>query len=437
MLFKEWLISELKETDDFIRRGLISGSSIPFYVDNNGNLVSGYQEFGLTAFQLSPQYRSINITQGDPNSQLFHKVINHLKGYIPDIEHWTVSVTNLSHHKTPDRRYGYRDRFVSHYSPKLGSIPKYMYHGTSTEMWYDGIQKNGLQPRIKGNSGSFGSYGSTISLPDRVYLSIDPDAAARGASLQAAEKHGGYPLILKIDTSGLFPEKFTMDEDDSRHYELYKTKRAGLRTTPEHKHSLNQMGTAAYVGSIPASLIQPVSYAKLKHNGKHNYHEWVPWKDVDRKNHPYIDKLAEKENVGFDKGTPQHLILLDAGITDAEGNLKIPKSELPNNDKVRKMFKDSTWALDASKIAKDANDYGMNGIRSLSYLKLTDVPDEYKKFVDALLNSKVYYADSEYLTLGYRVGYEHAIKLAKNLKDIDSNYDELLEVIKRLRKLTD
>lgn len=90
---------------------------------------------------------------------------------------------------------------------KSGGKSTTVYHGT-TSAFIDSIKKHGLDPDSKTKSWTTGSAGGDSY--GGVYLTADP-WTARNAAVSAAEKHGGDPIILKIQYrlgSG------SMDEDE-------------------------------------------------------------------------------------------------------------------------------------------------------------------------------------------------------------------------------
>ncbi len=436
MRFREFLLNEIFGNENDIKKRLIKGYGIQFHINDKGEIIPGLPSFGMPQYDIEPKYRSVSIQNGDPHSSEFKKVINYFKKFIPDIENWKTSVVNLSHHKVPLTGYSYpyrhRERSVSRFTKSTyQDIPKYLYHGTSTELWHEGINKSGLVPRLQTTAGRFGSYGRSmaLSLGDRVYLSNDPDAAARGAAEQAAEQHGGYPLILKIDTYGLFPEKFVHDEDIDLSYKNYEKNKE--KPMSPLKFSLKTMGTLGYSGKIPPSLIKPFSIAKWQEDKKGDkYLKWLPWEDVGRTEHAVTKQLKKGDTYDLYR-SPNFYALLDAGIVEKEyrGDIKILEID---DEKIRKAIKDSVdWAQDAKKIADDFNDWGQKGVKGFS-TSLDNISDEAEPYIKMLTDSGLYDISGGWLQLKNYYNPENYIKLAKLMRKHDMHYEDLLSALKEL-----
>lgn len=112
-------------------------------------------------------------------------------------------------------------------------------HGTSSAV-LPRIMAEGLRPR--GETGVDPAYGRASSakpgLLDRVYLTTQLGMAKSAAS-QAANAHGGEPVILEI--TGLDPS-YVLPDEDSR-----------AKTAEE---SLAKLGSIAYSRTIPTSKIR-------------------------------------------------------------------------------------------------------------------------------------------------------------------------------------
>ena len=61
-----------------------------------------------------------------------------------DIEDWEVQVSKFEPANKFSRTVGY---WLSRPEIRLANkMPKYLYHGTSTNLWYEGIKQKGLVP---------------------------------------------------------------------------------------------------------------------------------------------------------------------------------------------------------------------------------------------------------------------------------------------------
>jgi len=214
-------------------------------------------------------------------------------------------------------------------------MPKFFYHGTATNLWYDQIKRKGLAPRnITGSSGSYGSQNlHALSYENLVYISTDPDAATREAASQSSRKHGGRPMIIRIDSTGLDPERLVPDEDTQA-----KTPQA----------SVDISSTLAYRGIIPADRLEPFLIQKQD--------KWERFKDVPVEEHPITTKLKNGETWGL-HSMPEYYALLDAGIIEetigrAGSILKILDNNI-TNEKILSILKDSGWTQTVKMILSD------------------------------------------------------------------------------------
>lgn len=127
-------------------------------------------------------------------------------------------------------------------------LPKVMYHGTSYFRW-ERIREDGLKPQ----SESGAEYGAEPmsapeANPDLIYLCGTVGAATRQYSRDVSRKEGSgsFPVILKIDTSGMDYTKLRPDEESR------------ARTWQD---SLAHLNTVAYEGSIsPDKISIEVAY---------------------------------------------------------------------------------------------------------------------------------------------------------------------------------
>jgi hypothetical protein len=139
------------------------------------------------------------------------------------------------------------------------SLPKYLYHGTSSKFLGD-IKQRGLLPRNE--SGKESNWEHAPSNTNAVYLT---DCYAWYFAQQAADE-GHNPLVLKIDTSMLDEENFVADEDVVEqilrgHDDIEGTMLERTAYYRERIHnysaevSLRAMGTVAHLGRIPREAI--------------------------------------------------------------------------------------------------------------------------------------------------------------------------------------
>lgn len=448
MNFKEWLLLELRVPPDFQSQLIKNRMIIDLHVDKDGNIKIG---FGKPYYRLEQRTKRINIIDGDPHSDEFKKLIKSIKPYISDIEDWHVYVVNLSHYTTGKiklRRSIHGeiekdvnvDRKVSYYlksrkkSRTEHYLPNYLYHGTSTELWYDGISKKGLLPRKQSGAGGIGSYGASgqISTQDVVYLASSPDAATKGAAIQSAERHGGYPVILRIDTNSLYPNKFVGDEDIDFDYEEY-IKKGGNKSFPQF--SINNMGTVGYAGKIPPSAIEPVMMTYGERETENLYRgRWLPWHDVERTEHAITKKL---KNRNISTNESYWWGLLDADIIDKDS--KIIKPDF-TDEEIREIFKNSSWMPIAQKISRDLNYFGMRGIKSLKDMRLENYNLNHNDFnlIEMLIDSGLVEKnrdESLYVLNSFSDRYYLSIiKLAKELDKRNMTYQELVQQLNKMKK---
>lgn len=366
--FKEWLqikeaildpkVTSLEKykTDDgrpYINR------NIHLTLDNKGNVVPYDYKTNKPHFVLG--WKTIQLQKLSPQSKEFRQIINALRSKYTDIDSYTVEHYFQAGHmkgaKNKDRTVAY---WMSRPEIRLANkMPKHFYHGTSTNLWYDGIKQKGLQPRSA--TGSSGSYGSTnvnaLSHDDLVYLATDPDAATREAAIQAAKKHGGEPLIIRIDTTGLDPDKLAPDEDTK---------------VPTAQASVDISSTLAYRGRIQSSRIQPWVMRKNIEGSK----RWVKFEDVPMTEHPITKMLKDGQTP--DSDSPEYIALLDAGVIgykseDRGYNIATILEPDITDEKVRNILRDSYWAQNVKLIEKNIWDT-RSGI--FSRLKGSEIPKE-------------------------------------------------------------
>ena len=267
-------------------------------------------------------------------------------------------------------------------------LPENFYHGTCTNLWYLAIKQHGLMPR--GMSGAGGSYGaqniSALSQANLVYLSIHPDAAAREASRQAAKTHGGQPLILKIDTKGLFPERLHPDEDTQN--------RRKEKITAQD--SIRMAFIVGYQGRIGPSAIEPFLLGEEGVKNRTYVCKWVKFHDIPISEHPVTKKLKEKP-LYILRGDAEYYALKDAGIIgeedyDAPAGYKDKKVVLKKKDftdeEIRNILNKSGWTQNMKAIIADLNEGYSGALYLLKEKRLPeDLSKEDQKIVDILLES--------------------------------------------------
>lgn len=352
---------------------------------------------------------------------------------------------NLSHpeHSTRGKYYhkvsywiGQKDTSVN---PRQ-KLPEFLYHGTSTELWYSGIKSKGLMPRNTNPSGVTGSYGASgaLSHGDKVYLSVHPDMAARGAARQASSAHGGQPLIVKINTQGLDLDKITGDEDMDREYQstVAQAKEKGQRVPSFASVSQRRMGSVAYIGRIPASLIQPFLLGKREPNGM--IAKWEPFQDVEQEEHALTKKLKSGGWSFSSYDSPYFYALVDEGIlkpTEQDRLHYVVADPSSITDKqIRDLIKRSSWVMDAHAASKDLNDYGRK-LKNLNYYPTKVDEPQLQKIIDLLVGSRIYHVQKnspphrDYLSYDSWDTIPKAIKLGKDLSKNKLSYNDLLNAI--------
>jgi hypothetical protein len=467
MDFKQWL-NEIRVPDDAAMRKYARGFNA-FYVDANGNLVKGYNVGNSSwrpYFDLNRQEKRLTLHNIEPSSKQFKDIIKALIRYVPDIMNWVVDILSLSHSRSGkvgyskshggDVAFGNVNRPVSSWmrvkdsNVGKGHLPEFLYHGTSTELWYEGIKNNGLLPRLVNKIGTAGSYGagSSLSKGQYVYMAVHPDAATRSAAEQAASQHGGQALILRISTKGLDWAKFTSDEDfDKQVTDVNKErKEAGLRITSPAQISAFGMGSVAYLGKVPPSLIQPLLLGERKVTTRRISWHWKKFTDIERQEHPVTKMLNtyfENDRSISSSDTPYFYAMIDSGwLVQKERTGSMGYTDRAyhptrtfTDAEVRDLIRKSTWVRTAEAINKHINDWG-GTIKMLNYVPAKVDNKEHQKIVDMLLASKIYYAQNDkYITFySYGDGIGSSIKLAKELHKHKMTFEELLNKMREIDK---
>jgi hypothetical protein len=428
----------------------LSGSRV-FYVDR-GKIIDGYPSGGTSwhpYYELNPNARSIQLHNVDPSGKEFRQVVKYLKKFIPKIDDFEVSLMNLSHPENATRGKYYHN--VSYWLGQKDTsvnpqqkLPEFLYHGTSTELWYSGIKSKGLMPRNTNPSGATGSYGASgaLSHGDKVYLSVHPDLSTRGAAKQASSAHGGQPLIVKIRTDGLDLNKITGDEDMDKEYQstVKQAKEMGQRVPSFASVSQQRMGAVAYAGRIPASLIQPFLMGKRQINGIVD--KWEPFQDIGQDEHALTKKL--KQGGWFSSyDSPYFYALVDEGIlkpTEKDRlHYEVADPSSITDELVRALIKKSPWVVDANTISKELNDYGKN-IKNLHYYPTKVEEPKLQKIIDMLVDSHIYLIQKntppyrDYLSYYSWDATPKAIKLAKDLHKNKMSYSDMLKGMAEIEK---
>lgn len=134
------------------------------------------------------------------------------------------------------------EEFLSGGAPTSGTLPSTLYHGTSSALW-EKIKRTGLKPR--GRTGVPPSFGQKVkapaSNPNFIYLATkDSINAARFAARDAADRHGGHPVVLSVSTRDINAEWLWPDEDSRG---------------DTWADSIESIGTIAYNGVIKPTRI--------------------------------------------------------------------------------------------------------------------------------------------------------------------------------------
>lgn len=412
--------------------------------------------FVSSSIDVLPNDGQLRLNWLDPCSVLFEIAVNDLRPYYPDIDSWDLQVGSLAHPihakwHLPGKYY----RTVGFWlrQPRcdlsLDQLPRFFYHGSCSELWYDNIKGEGLKPRNEEHMGSFGSYGASgaLSYPDRVYLSVHPDMAARGAAFQAATAHGGWPTILQIDTKALDPAFLGEDEDIRVSDYLPVYNKLNLPLLHPALISMRYMGALSYRAAIPAQAIRPISRNTKIHQSEKG--SWVVWDQPPRMIHPVTHQIRnEKTGFYFKKGEPVFLALYNAGVIDVEGNV-VDKNI--SDQEVRKILKNSPWAITAVKLMKDINEWGRDNIKSLDYYPTQVLESSLQQVIDLLVKHRIYFVQRskgwvdplsptenhiEYLTRNTSfsgMNLDDIIGLAMDMHVIGLTYPQLLKMIFEIR----
>jgi hypothetical protein len=420
--FKTWLKNEAKfdpaitnlKVSNWANKPQLS-HSFSLILDKQGNVIPYDYSVNKPHLTIHPKSKSMDLQKLSPQSTEFRRIVNALKVKYPDIQDWTVNHFFMAGHM---QAAGERSRTVGYWlsRPEIrlsNKMPHYLYHGTSTNVWYDGIKQKGLVPRsFTGSTGSYGSQNiSSLSQGDLVYLSTDPDAATREAAKQAARKHGGKPLILRIDTTGLDINKLEPDEDTKA-------------VTPQA--SVDISSTLAYKGKIASSNIEPFLLGTQKQKGNRLYDDWEKFYDVPVQEHPMTTKLKKGEAPY--SSDPEYYALKDAGLIDRIKKYSdsghsfeydvVKNPEEITDPQIKSILKNSGWTQNVKMILNDLQN-GYRGVLHQLHNKI--IPKELlkDKTIKMLLDSGILtaadYEGSALLSLHGWNAEKYAISLAKIL----------------------
>jgi hypothetical protein len=442
MNFKSWLEARMafdpkprKFQNAYDKTSVSRNRSIK--LDKNGNIVEldsdDYTGIGrVPHFNIKPGSKELDLQHIGPQSVDFHKIVKALRPQYPDIDEWTVHFFGqVGHLTTGNKKWG---RTVGYWMKQPAAnlsnkMPDYFYHGTSTNQWYSGIKKNGLLPRTM--SGSMGSYGaqniSSLSQDNLVYLALHPDAATREASLQAANKHGGNPVILRIDGKSLFPDKLTSDEDSR---------------SDTAADSARLMSVVGYNGRVPPQAIKPFLLGHRMQDKNRLYTQWEKFKDVDVAEHP-MTKGLKSGRMPY-SNDPEYLALKDAGIIGSEKKPDIYGIDRDqdvvsgnfSDEDVKNAIKNAPWVHNARAIIHDMGESYRGHIYKLKDLSIPEkLPPDLQKVINMLIQSGMMYDPKRsYYELSTWDVWPRAVKLAKLMGKM--SFKELTNKINQIYQLS-
>lgn len=433
MLFKQWLINELKfdptsthlkKWNDGHGRKPYLSHSYSLKVNQNGEISDLSPEDwnnNIPHYSINPNAKQIELQRLSPITPEFRKLIQALKSKYHDIETWEVHIYSQAGHMQTGNKNFYRtvDYWMRQKPVNLNNkLPEYFYHGTCTNLWYESIKKNGLLPRNTSNSsGSYGSQNiSSLSKGNLVYLSVHPDAATREAAKQASNKHGGKPLILRINAEGLMPEKLINDED--------------ARRAITAQDSIKAMSTAGYQGKIAPSIVTPFLLSINK--------QWTKFKDVPIEEHPLTIKLRNGEIPYYND--IEYYILKDAGIIkeiethDKNGftNRRTVKTRDVADEEIKSLLKRSSWAQNVRFIVNDLNE-PLGVIYSLRNKNTQDLTPKQEYIIQLLVDSKLLYREKSHFSVNSWNAHDNAIEMAKSMGKM--TFQDLAAIIKSMKDI--
>lgn len=363
MDFRSWIYNEARLSADVLSRikekwggKNVLPDVVDLRLDPIGNVVLNNALMRQPFLRFSVRDKKVIDFNISPRSKTFHAIIKAIKPHYSDIENWRVSGRDgLSRDlRTVSDWLSLADIRLSN------RLPEYLYHGTSTNLWYEAIKDRGLLPRnVTGSTGSYGPKSAETKIRGQlVYLSSDPDFSVKEAASEASKKHGGRPLILRISTQGLDRDRFTDDEDSRDKDDLEMSA----------QYSFDKMGTVAYRGRIPRENIEPF---RIREDDEKK--EWIQFHDVPIEEHP-VTKLLRK---GLVRGqslpqrysgqgsyilghSAEYFALLDAGLIkhDEDDRPYVVNPQGITNDQVKSALRSRFWSMNAQMIHHDLKGNG-------------------------------------------------------------------------------
>jgi len=142
--------------------------------------------------------------------------------------------------------------FLKHPDPvqtMMGGGGQIMYHGTSKKRWNEKISREGLRP---GNTGEI--YVDLVKgySEENVYLATTAKVAEFYGKRQAEKDNDDGYVILKVEV----PDSAKLRPDD--HFAVFLTKNKDKEHEMQ-KRSVQELGSLAYRGRIPARFIKMLS----------------------------------------------------------------------------------------------------------------------------------------------------------------------------------
>lgn len=439
MDFKSWIFNEATFDPSKIKRQVFKQNN-KTWLSNHFNLKLDSEDNVVEVdfdkdedepyMTISPGAKNVSLQKMSPQSSDFHKIIEALKSKYNDIESWNVDHFFMAGHMQAS---GLRKRTVGYWlsRPEINlaeRMPKYLYHGTSSNLWYEGIKNKGLMPR--GATGSTGSYGSqnisALSQENLVYLSTDPDFATREAADQSARKHGGMPLILRIRVKGLDPKRFLPDED-TRAYTAQR--------------SIDISSTLAYNGEIPPDYIEPFLLGTRQTKNGRIFINWEKFRDIEEAENPLTTEL--KQGKVPSSSDSRYYALKDAGLIKRkkvysssghsnEYDVVVNPEEITNSQ-IKDILRNSGWTQNVKMILQDLSDGYRGGLYQIKDKPVSREILEHpimKMLIDSDFVTLDYHNNQAYLRLNSWSPENNAIALAKMLGN--KNFISFLRELKDL-----
>lgn len=391
MNFKQWLLNEaIINKEEFLKEiGSTEDPHLYLQLSPDGKILMPDQAY-KDVITIEKKYKSMMpVGSLQPLSKNFSNVINTIKKIYPEILNYAVSSAGVSGFRSPSKEY----RTVKYWldqqrtEPKV-NLPKYFYHGTSTNLYNMFIKEQGLVPRqISGSSGSYGASSvRAISKGMFNYIAIHPDYATREAATQAARNHGGLPLIIKIDSTAIDPTKLYPDED------------AGAETWEE---SMHKIGTVAYKGIIPSSSITPYEISKDTNRLK-----WLPYEETPTMDHPKYENLIKRKI--HESKDAIFFALYDKEVIDKKGNLLKPIT----SEEFNEIVKNAKWATNAWLIYESMGEGALGHTRNYA-ISRSNFDKEAQQIILDLYNNGIL---DNYLEMKSEYIYTHDDKIQNIIK---------------------